>query len=352
MTKSALKFFIFVLFFLTIFLFILYSYGFLITHIIPINSNFILSINPGDNLNTVLRFLKDRGLKGNLFIIKIYTRLFYKNLIIKVGSYQVYDYSTYWSIIQDIDRGIGIPLKLTIPPGLTINEIAKLFNDKNIVSKEEFYSIISQEEFLNSSFDKNMNLLNSPEILNYWQKFKISIKEKKLEGFIYPETYSYAKGVSAASILQEPIRFFFKILEKFPIANLSALEIYKKIIIASLIEEEAVLDSEKPIIASVIYNRLSKGMRLELCPTVEYILPNHKKKLTLDDLNIKSPYNTYIHSGLPPTPICNPSYESLKAAFFPANTEYLFYVAKGDGSHYFSKTYSEHLKYKSNSSFY
>jgi UPF0755 protein len=337
---------------LTIFLFILYSYGFLITHIIPINSNFVLSINPGDNLNTILRYLKNRGLYGNFFIIKIYTRLFYRNLVIKVGSYQVYEYYTYWRIIQDIDKGIGIPLKLTIPPGLRIDEIARLFADKNIVSKEQFYSIINGQDFLISSFEQNLNLLDNPEILNYWQKFKINIKEKKFEGFFYPETYSYAKGVSPSSILQEPIKFFFKILEKFPVSNLSAIEIYKKIIIASLIEEEAMLDNEKPIIASVIYNRLSKGMRLELCPTVEYILPNHKKKLTLDDLNIQSPYNTYIHSGLPPTPICNPSYESLKAAFFPAKTDYFFYVAKGDGSHYFSRTYSEHLKYKNNSSFY
>ena len=350
--KSMTKFIIFILFFLTIFLFILYSYGFLITHIIPINSKFVLSINPGDNLNTILRYLKNRGLYGNLFIIKIYTRLFYRNLVIKVGSYQVYEYYTYWSIIQDIDKGIGIPLKLTIPPGLRIDEIAKLFADKNIVSKEQFYSIINGQDFLISSFEQNLNLLDNPEILNYWQKFKINIKEKKFEGFFYPETYSYAKGVSPSSILQEPIKFFFKILEKFPVSNLSAIEIYKKIIIASLIEEEAMLDNEKPIIASVIYNRLSKGMRLELCPTVEYILPNHKKKLTLDDLNIQSPYNTYIHSGLPPTPICNPSYESLKAAFSPAKTDYFFYVAKGDGSHYFSRTYSEHLKYKSNSSFY
>ena len=177
------KFIIFILFFLTIFLFILYSYGFLITHIIPINSNFVLSINPGDNLNTMLRYLKNRGLYGNFFIIKIYTRLFYRNLVIKVGSYQVYEYYTYWRIIQDIDKGIGILLKLTIPPGLRIDEIARLFADKNIVSKEQFYSIINGQDFLISSFEQNLNLLDNPEILNYWQKFKINIKEKKFEGF-------------------------------------------------------------------------------------------------------------------------------------------------------------------------
>lgn len=352
MHKIDIKFIIFLFFFSTIILFILYSYGFIVTHIIPINSNFVLSVNSGDNLNSILKILKEKGLKGNLFIIKLYTKLFYKNLLIKIGSYQVNEYSTYWSIIQDIDKGIGIPFKLTIPPGLSLEEIAELLNSKNILSKEEFYNILSQQDFINSSFPENLVLILNPEILLYWQKFKIELDEKKYEGFFYPETYTYAKGVSPKIMLLQPIQQFFKTLCKFPISDLSPLEIYKKIIIASLIEEEAMVDSEKPIIASVIYNRLNKKMRLELCPTVEYILPSHKKKLTLDDLNIKSPYNTYINSGLPPTPICNPSFESLKAAFFPAKTDYLFYVAKGDGTHYFSKTYSEHLKYKNYSNFY
>ncbi|MEJ5273655.1 MAG: endolytic transglycosylase MltG [Spirochaetota bacterium] len=352
MHKIDIKFIIFLFFFSTIILFILYSYGFIVTHIIPINSNFVLSVNSGDNLNSILKILKEKGLKGNLFIIKLYTKLFYKNLLIKIGSYQVNEYSTYWSIIQDIDKGIGIPFKLTIPPGLKISEIANLLADKNIMTEKEFFKILSQQDFMLSAFSQNLNLINDPQILSYWQKFKIELGEKKFEGFFYPETYSFAKGTSSIIILQNPIQYFFKILEKFPISNLTPLEIYKKIIVASLIEEEAMVDSEKPIIASVIYNRLNKKMRLELCPTVEYILPSHKKKLTLDDLNIKSPYNTYINSGLPPTPICNPSFESLKAAFFPAKTDYLFYVAKGDGTHYFSKTYSEHLKYKNYSNFY
>ncbi len=341
------KFYAFTIFSLIILLFLFFSYSFVITHIVPINQEFILSINPGDNLNTILKILKENGLKGNKFLIKLYTRLFFKNLIIKIGSYQVDEFSTYWSILQDINRGIGIPLKITIPPGLKLSEISEIFYKNKIITKTNFYSKITNRDFYN-----NFDLLQNPNILNYWQKFKITINEKRFEGFFYPETYTFSKGTDPYIILIEPIKHFFKILGKFPIGQLSPLEIYKKIIIASLIEEEATLDDEKPIIASVIYNRLAKNMRLELCPTVEYLLPSHRKNLTLNDLNIKSPYNTYINNGLPPTPICNPSFESLKAAFYPANTDYLFYVAKGDGSHYFSKTYSEHLKYKSNSQFY
>lgn len=346
------KFYLVLFFFISICIFLLYSYGFIITHIIPINNNFVINVNSGDTLTTIIKELREKGLKGNPLIIKLYTRLFFKNLIIKIGSYEVTQYTTYWTILQDINKGIGIPLKITIPPGLNIDEIAYIFENSKILTKSEFLSYVKDMNFLEDAFANNYNYLANPTINDYWAKFKFNINEKKLEGFFYPETYSFAKGVAVTTILKEPIQHFFKILDKFPIANLSFLEIYKKIIIASLIEEEAMLDEEKPIIASVIYNRLSKNMRLELCPTVEYILPSHKKKLTLDDLNIKSPYNTYINSGLPPTPICNPSFESLKAAFFPAKTEYLFYVAKGDGSHYFSKTFQEHLRYKNNSKYY
>lgn len=346
------KIFIFIFVLILLALVFLYFYGYIVTHIIPIGKEFIFNVNPGDTLNSVITRLKENGLKGDKFIIKTYTRIFFNKLLLKVGTYQVTEYSTYWTILQDINKGIGIPVKITIPPGLKISEIIEIFDKNNFVKKEEFINIINQSEFLSNFNLNSFNILNEPSIISYWQKFKIDLKEKKFEGFFYPETYTYAKGVSAKIILQQPVLQFFKVLSRFPISELTPLEIYKKIIIASLIEEEAMLDEEKPIIASVIYNRLAKNMRLELCPTVEYILPIHKKKLTLDDLNIKSPYNTYINSGLPPTPICNPSFESLKAAFFPAKTEYLFYVAKGDGSHYFSKTFEEHLRYKSNSKYY
>lgn len=122
--------------------------------------------------------------------------------------------------------------------------------------------------------------------------------------------------------------------------------LYDLIIIASLIEEEAVVHEERALISSVIHNRIKKNMKLQLCPTVQYALGRHRKQLYFKDLEIDSPYNTYIHSGLPPTPICNPSPDSIKAALKPAETDFLFYVSKGDGTHNFSKTYREHLNHK------
>ena len=324
-------------------------YGFFITSVIPLNKDFNLEVKNGDTLSSVIKTLKKHGLMGNDFIIKIYTRIFFPDLVIKVGSYRVSKYTTYWSLMKDLNKGIGFLKKIIIPPGLKLSEIASLFESNNVMTEEDFYMVIRKDSFL-----AQWDFFHDKNLINYWENFKTQIPlENRLEGFLYPETYFVSENTKPKEILKISVDYFFSILSKIPLIDkLSIEEIYKKIIIASLIEEEAVVDSEKPIIASVIYNRLNKGMRLELCPTVEYILPEHKKKLTEDDLKVPSIYNTYLHKGLPPTPICNPSFNSLKAAFFPAKTDYLFYVAKGDGTHYFSKTFTEHLKYKSKSTYY
>jgi len=114
------------------------------------------------------------------------------------------------------------------------------------------------------------------------------------------------------------------------------------VILASLVEREAKLEEERPKIAAVFLNRLDKGMRLESCATVQYILGEQKEKLSTKDLQNPSPYNTYLHTGLPPGPIANPGLASIKAVLYPADVDYLFFVARGDGSHYFSRTFEEH----------
>ena len=121
-------------------------------------------------------------------------------------------------------------------------------------------------------------------------------------------------------------------------------ELGELIIIASLVEREAKIESERPLIAAVFYNRLMNGKRLESCATVQYILGKTKERLLYSDLKVKSPYNTYLNKGLPPGPIANPGVDSIRAAIYPADVDYLFFVSKHDGSHHFSTTYSEHLK--------
>ena len=116
------------------------------------------------------------------------------------------------------------------------------------------------------------------------------------------------------------------------------------IILASIVEKEAQISAEKPIIAAVFYNRLRKGMKLRADPTVKYALGNFHSRVTRNDLKISSPYNTYLHYGLPPGPICSPGRDSIYAVLYPAKVDYLYFVARGDGSHEFSQTYEQHLK--------
>ncbi len=138
------------------------------------------------------------------------------------------------------------------------------------------------------------------------------------------------------------VRRFFEVAEPM----LREVPLDTLLILASIVEREAYLEEERPVIASVFLNRLREGLPLESCATIEYALPRHKERLTYADLRIDSPYNTYINTGLPPGPICSPGKASLEAVANPKKTKYLYFVSKGDGSHHFSETAAEHEQMK------
>jgi len=161
-----------------------------------------------------------------------------------------------------------------------------------------------------------------------------------LEGFLFPDTYQIPKRTTADDVADIMTRQFMAELPRDYAAASTRLKftVPQIVTIASMVEREAKVDVERPLIASVIYNRLRLGMPLEIDATIEYALPRHKTALSYADLAIDSPYNTYAHAGLPPTPISNPGKASLDAAFHPASTPYLYYVYKGGGHHAFSTT--------------
>lgn len=175
-----------------------------------------------------------------------------------------------------------------------------------------------------------------------------------LEGFFLPGEYLFERNIQAQDFTDKIISNFIINVDDNMIASFAdkGLDLYQAVILASIVEKEAILDGEKPVIASVFLNRLNTGMRLESDPTVQYALGYDsiqktwwKNPLTFNDLRIDSPYNTYMYPGLPPTPICNPGMESLKAVANPVNTDYLFFRAACDGTgrHAFARTYEEHL---------
>ena len=159
---------------------------------------------------------------------------------------------------------------------------------------------------------------------------------------MYPETYYLSVDTNETEIVKAMLSQFLKV---FPAQNYPDKKMfYEKLIMASIIEREAQLKDEKPLMASVFYNRLKKGMKLGSDATVNYLYDYSKRRMYYKDLKIDSPYNTYMYRGLPPGPISNPDYTSVMAAMNPAQTDYLFFVVTSTGKHTFTKTYKEHLE--------
>ena len=169
-------------------------------------------------------------------------------------------------------------------------------------------------------------------------------RTKNLEGFLFPSTYLVPLGASPEQVEGIMTSEFFRALPRDAASQARRLRVTvpQAIAVASLVEREAKIDADRPMIAGVIYNRLRLGMPLEVDATIEYALPKHKRELSFEDLKIDSPYNSYTHAGLPPTPIANPGRPSMEAALHPSKTEFLYYVYCGNGRHVFAKTLGEH----------
>jgi len=170
-----------------------------------------------------------------------------------------------------------------------------------------------------------------------------------VEGYLFGDTYEVNADASADEIVAAMVDRFFEVWEAETSRPEGAGRPRREVVtLASIVEREALLDEERPLVASVFCNRLARGMRLESCATVIYALGGDVERLTIQDLRLDSPYNTYVHGGLPPGPICSPGRASLRAALDPAATDYLFFVSNGDGSHTFSRTLRGHLNARAN----
>lgn len=236
----------------------------------------------------------------------------------------------------DIPRGLRLDLLLeyllkakpktvwvTIPEGFNSMEIAERLSSSGVVSADKFL------ESLHKRIEGDYPAFIQPPY----------------EGFLFPDTYEFFLNSSPEMVIRRFLERFVEVLpEDFEEkARRLGLTPREAIILASLIEKEAKVDSERPIIAQVLLKRLKLGMKLQCDATVQYALGRSKPILSYKDLEVDSPYNTYLHYGLPPGPICNPGLSSIVSAVNPAKTDYLFYFTKGNGTHIFSRTYKEHL---------
>ncbi|MGL6173586.1 MAG: endolytic transglycosylase MltG [Cellulosilyticaceae bacterium] len=223
-------------------------------------------------------------------------------------------------------------VKFTIPEGFTVSQIANRLDDLDIVMKEDFFKAVNERDYAYAF------LSNIP-----------SDSKHKLEGYLFPDTYIVNKDVTSEEIIIKMLNRFEQVMSQYSqyIYN-SPYSLHELVTIASIIEHEAKLSEERPVISGVIYNRLESNMMLQMCSTVQYDLQKRKSNLSYEDLEIDSPYNTYKQEGLPLGPICAPGEESLKAAMLPEAHDYYYFVLKDPkvGSHAFSRNASEHEQNK------
>ena len=223
-------------------------------------------------------------------------------------------------------------VSFTIPEGYTLIQIAAKLESENIVASEDFLAAAENKTY---DFDFLQDL---PQNTTY-----------QLEGYLFPGTYTVRKNTTSEEIIFKMLSRFEAITSSYSTyISHSNYNLHELLTIASLIEGETTLDDERPIISGVIYNRLTTDMPLQMCTTIEYALEKHKTKLSLDNLKVDSPYNTYLNVGLPPGPICCPSEASLKAALLPVTHDYYYFVLANEtsGTHTFSHTASQHHQAK------
>jgi UPF0755 protein len=229
-------------------------------------------------------------------------------------------------ILRTIERGQVVSEWVTVSEGLALWQVANLVEASGLGSADEFLRAAHSP----GDFEAGFPLPND-----------------SLEGYLFPDTYNVPRHPGAVrDLVKMMLARFDEVVWRQALGGQAPhSSLHQVITLASLVEGEAKLDAERPVIAAVLINRLKRGMKLDCDATVQYALgPNRKERLGYGDLAIASPYNTYLHPGLPPGPINSPGRASIEAAVHPADASYLFYVARADGSHIFSRTYREHLR--------
>lgn len=290
---------------------IAFFYDYAIHQPMPVDRDILFLVQKGDSLNKIAKKLKEYGLIKNEYLFIFYSRINKIYPQVKAGEYLFDKNISLVQLSEKLVSGKVYLRKITFPEGLTSKEIHELLKNNEFLNKEEF-AIPS-------------------------------------EGSILPETYTFSRGDSPKKIIKQSQKARDDVLEQIWNGRDENLPLNSKeqlLILASIVEKETGIGTERAEVASVFINRLRLGMLLQTDPTVIYAVTGGKedlnRPLTRKDLMIDSPYNTYKYAGLPPTPICNPGKDAIFAAAHPANTSYLYFVASGKGGHNFAKSLDEH----------
>ena len=293
------------------------------------SEDIVINVQEGDSFYSIINTLSKENKIKNLPLIKLFVKISRKNIDVKPGEYVLQKDLNVNELINTLTSESSLNIvKFTVPEGYTIDDISEKLEKEGICSKEDFIKAIKEYElpsFVNINSEKRYNL----------------------EGYLFPDTYLIKVGETPKEIITKMVARFKEMLnEAIKEVNTTVKneDIETVVTIASMIEKEARIDSERPVIASIIVNRLNIDMMLQIDATVIYALGEHVDTVLYSHLETNSPYNTYKNYGLPVGPISNPGLESIKAALKPEQTDYLFYVLQNDKTHYFTNNYEDFIK--------
>ena len=292
-----------------------------------------ISVDKGMTVRQMAELLEDNGFlrSADLFCLALRLNLFSDEpFVLKSGFYEVNSSMSMEELYELFASGRQEYVKLTVPEGLTMSKVASILQENGVCHEDEFLALCKDEA-----------------LLEHWK-----IPAASFEGYLFPDTYFFLPETQASQVLEVMVdNFFSKVSEIDGVGELSEQQLHDLVILSSIVEREYRIKEEAPLIASVFSNRLRDGVGLYSCATIEYILTeiqgkDHPDRITYEDLEVESPYNTYKWAGLPPGPIANPGMTSLKAAASPANTDYYFFVLSdaSTGKHTFSETFTQHKR--------
>ncbi|MGD8338297.1 MAG: endolytic transglycosylase MltG [Desulfobacterales bacterium] len=282
----------------------------------------LVAIEKGQNFKQTTLLLQSQQLIEHPIKFRLLARLQDKDKQIQAGEYLLSADMPPGDILKMLVNGKVRLYKFTIPEGSTLKQIAAIVETAGLVTRAEFLSAAADADFVREN----------------------GIDADSFEGYLFPETYFFPKNTAAREVIAvmvDRLRSVFTETWEKRAADIG-LSVHQVLTLASIIEKETGASSERPIISSVFHNRLRRGMRLETDPTVIYGIDNFDGNLTRKHLATPTPYNTYLISGLPPGPIASPGRAAIEATLYPADTRYLYFVSKKDGTHQFSKTFADH----------
>jgi UPF0755 protein len=288
-----------------------------------------LEVRPGAGGGEIARSLEAAGVVPSALLFRAYVRAAGLGGSLQAGEYRFERAASPVEVARKLARGEVLLHRVTLPEGLTVEETARVLSGAGYWEEAEVREALAHPEWIQD----------------------LDPEAPDLEGYLFPDTYAFPRGVPAGRVVRSMLERFREVCgeeERLRSAELG-LTVRQAVTLASLVEREARLPAERPVVSSVIHNRLGRGMKLEIDPTVIYALRRAglpAVPLKRSDLRHDDPYNTYLHPGLPPGPICSPGSAALTAALHPARTDYLYFVVDPgrEGAHYFSRTHSEHLR--------